>query len=89
VDEKMLIVEYDRAYRNHTCHDTTLLRRVGNDWKIQAFPGKGMSSYHAADLIGFVWEPDGWVLYISAGDGNYTSNNFNLYSSRDVGMTWN
>lgn len=83
-----LFVEYDRLYRNHTCQDTTLLRRVDGVWALLNTPNPGMSSYDAASLYGFIWECDSWSLYITAGEGYYMSASSSLYRSRNGGFHW-
>ncbi|MBN1977806.1 MAG: hypothetical protein JW918_10420 [Anaerolineae bacterium] len=85
---EILFVEYDRLYRSGTCQDTTLLRRANGVWQLLPTPAPGMSSYDAADLIAFVWECDGWSLYIAAGEGYYLSASREPYRSRTGGLHW-
>jgi hypothetical protein len=93
-----IIVEYDLPYGAHYLIDTLLLRRGPNgQWEKlspPSYPGvPGLPVSLNIDLMGFVWECDGWSLYVGARNTEFYSGMNRaeytaFYQSRDSGWSW-
>lgn len=91
----ILLVEYDLPYGVHHLVGTTLLQRMDKDWTKLTVPSYPTIGFHAedADLMGYVWECDGWTLYLGIRNtekysGSSRPETTVFHQSRDNGKSW-
>lgn len=91
----LVLVEYDLPYGTHHLVSTLLLLRTGGDWMELTVPPYPTVAFYTvdADLMGFVWECDGWSLYLGARNTEFYHGMDHpeyavFYQSRDNGSSW-
>ena len=89
-------MEYNIWFPPHGHITTILLRHNGEEWtELPPLPYESTPWVEIVnvDLVGFVWECDGWSLYTGARNTEYQlgsafAKDTTLYQSRDYGASW-